>query len=131
MNALLFGLGAGFGVSAWRSVPPLQPTPRAALLVWVTVALLVAYGAGRGRRPSSATATAVASAVATSTAASVGNSVHLHIGAGDPVDLLQTAPWRSAPVPLQVQYARAIDHHEVIDGEDLDDIDPVEVLDRS
>ncbi len=129
MNAVLFGIGVGFGVAFWRQVPPLEPRPAPqAALVLVLLLLALAYFAGRsrGRGRDGATATAVATAGAVASAA--GGSVTVNLA----LDQLSTAAWRGGVVPLAVQ-SEAAAVELVADGWTDDEVaalDPAQLVDE-
>ncbi len=127
MNAVLLGIGVGFGVAFWRQVPPLEPRPAPqAALVLVLLLLALAYFAGRsrgrGRDGARATAVATAGAVATGGAVTVNFAL----------DQLSTAAWRGGVVPLAVQ-SEAAAVELVADGWTDDEVaalDPAQLVDE-
>lgn len=130
VTAVLWGLGFGFGVAAWRQIPPIEPAPaRGGLVLLALVALFLAFRAGRAEARgggASATATAVATAGAVATGGA-GGQVIVNVG----LDQLQAVAWRqpAGTVDQPAAYVAALD--ELGGGDELDALDPVEVIEHA
>lgn len=129
MGFLALGLGAGFGIGAWRNVGPVEGATRSALVLFMVGVGLVCYLAGRARSRRGASAVsvsvAVAKAQARSSAAAVGNQVLVVNGAaggaGARFAALDSMPWANEHIDFDAQDAAAIEQGG-------DDLDPAEVL---
>lgn len=123
LKALMFGLGAGAAVQAWRAWPATSVVQGDSLALVFVLGLVVAFFAGKSRRPSGAVA--VASAEATATAVN-SNTVQLLIAPGhgaSPAGVrvpTETAPWIEGPrsPELDVSSLEGMDLSEVLEHAD-------------